>query len=566
MKTRLIGRVGIFLTAVLLLAARPVYAQELSPPLNAQMVRDRLAKSIFLDLRDINVVDVFKFLAVQGSLNIVTSKNVQGRSTLVLKNVTIGDALDIIVISNELAYEIKGGIIFIMTEDEYNQIYGKSYNDKRKVLTRTLEYVKPSYVVTALQAVQSALGKIIVDEDSGTVVMIDTKEKLLQMNALLDQLEKGLDTKVFELQHATAKEIETQMKPYIDGKGVGSIFGDSRSNQLVVSAYPERMKQILPLLNALDKKNKAVLIEVRILQLTLNPHFDSGINWERLFKRWSDLDFQSSFPIDTNISSADDIGTVGKLAVGVLDDENFEIEIKAMKEIQNSKTLANPRLMIMNREEAKINIGDRIPYVITTSTGSGNNVSVSEDIRFIDTGVILSVTPVISDNGFITMKIRPEISSQTGTLVTPTNNQIPIVNKTYVQSSVIVKDGVTIVLGGLRRDDFTEGNRGVPYMADIPVLGHLFKSRNESLSKTEIVILITPHIVDGDKDVVDQPLEIKSDLDTRGRLRANVFDPARIKAPSVELASGKAPEDRGWKIPFFPFFSKDKAVKPGTET
>ena len=566
MKTRLIGRVGIFLTAVLLLAARPVYAQELSPPLNAQMVRDRLAKSIFLDLRDINVVDVFKFLAVQGSLNIVTSKNVQGRSTLVLKNVTIGDALDIIVISNELAYEIKGGIIFIMTEDEYNQIYGKSYNDKRKVLTRTLEYVKPSYVVTALQAVQSALGKIIVDEDSGTVVMIDTKEKLLQMNALLDQLEKGLDTKVFELQHATAKEIETQMKPYIDGKGVGSIFGDSRSNQLVVSAYPERMKQILPLLNALDKKNKAVLIEVRILQLTLNPHFDSGINWERLFKRWSDLDLQSSFPIDTNISSADDIGTVGKLAVGVLDDENFEIEIKAMKEIQNSKTLANPRLMIMNREEAKINIGDRIPYVITTSTGSGNNVSVSEDIRFIDTGVILSVTPVISDNGFITMKIRPEISSQTGTLVTPTNNQIPIVNKTYVQSSVIVKDGVTIVLGGLRRDDFTEGNRGVPYMADIPVLGHLFKSRNESLSKTEIVILITPHIVDGDKDVVDQPLEIKSDLDTRGRLRANVFDPARIKAPSVELASGKAPEDRGWKIPFFPFFSKDKAVKPGTET
>ena len=196
-------------------------------------MEEKMEKTIFLDLRDINVVDVFKFIAVQGGVNVVTSKNVQGRSTLVLKNVKIRDALDILVVSNQLAYEVRENIIYIMTEEEYTQTRGKSFNDKRKVLTRTLIYAKPTYVVTALQAIQSALGKVVVDEDTGTVVMIDTAEKLTQMNALLDQLEHKLDTKVIPLQYANAKDVEAQLKPALDAKGVGTIMADERSNQIV---------------------------------------------------------------------------------------------------------------------------------------------------------------------------------------------------------------------------------------------------------------------------------------------------------------------------------------------
>ena len=85
-----------------------------------------LNKTIFLDLRDINVVDVLKFLAIEGNLNIVTSKNVQGRSTLLLNNVLIRDALDIIVLSNQLAYDVRNNIIYVMTEEEYFQLYGKN--------------------------------------------------------------------------------------------------------------------------------------------------------------------------------------------------------------------------------------------------------------------------------------------------------------------------------------------------------------------------------------------------------------------------------------------------------
>ncbi len=497
-------------------------------------LEERLSKTIFLDLRDINVVDILKFLAVQGNLNIVTSKNVQGRSTLVLRDVKIGDALEILLISNQLAYELKGSVIYIMTEDEYVQAHGKNFNDKKKVLTRKLEYTKPSYAMAAVQAVQSTIGKVVVDEETGTIVMIDTPEKLLQMNSLLDDIERRLDTKIVQLKYANAKDVEAQLKPGIDGKGVGTVYGDERSNQLLLTAYPGRMQTVLPVVTALDKKTKAVLIEARILKLSLNPKYDFGINWEKTFenspsKDLKNLDFRGAFPINSAISTATSLGTIGKIAAGKFDDTEFALELKALKQVEDTKVLANPRLMILNRQEAKINIGDRVPYVVTTSTGTGNNISVSEEIKFIDVGIMLAVTPIINDDGYISMKIRPEISSQTGTLTTPTKNQIPLVNTTFIETSVIVQDGVTIILGGLRRDDVGQKRMGIPFLMDLPYVGNLFKSIHDSIQRSEIVILLTPKIVSGDKDILDQPLSIKGDtLSPFGRRDQNIFDSSRL--------------------------------------
>ena len=480
-------------------------------PVAPKDLKTGMDKTIFLDLRDINVIDVFKFLAIQGGLNIVTSKNVQGRSTLLLKNVKISDALDILLISNQLAYETRGDIIYIMTEDEYTLSHGKTYNDKKKVSIRTLKTAKPSYALAALQSVQSGIGKVIIDEDAGTVVMIDTPEKLMQMNAILDRVESNLETTVIKLQFAKVEDVVAQLKPQIDGKGVGTIYGDVRSSQILISAYPERMEQAVKLVKALDKQTRAVLVETRILQLTLNPKYDFGINWEKAFSQrwWKGANLNNSFPIDPTVTN------FGQYTVGVMPENNFDVTIKAMKEIQNTKVLATPRVMILDREEAKINIGDRLPYVVTTSTGTGNNVSVSEDIRFIDVGIILVVTPVISDNGYVTMKIRPEISSKTDDLITPTKNAIPIVNTTYIESTVIVQDGISVILGGLIRDDQGQKQQGTPYLMDIPVLGNLFKSHNDSIKKTEIVIIITPHVVKGDQDVLIEPIPIKKNVSVK---------------------------------------------------
>ena len=157
-----------FLVATLAFVSVPSGFAETSATQEPQGFEAGMEKSIFLDLRDINVIDVFKFLAVQGSLNIVTSKNVQGRSTLLLRDVKIKDALDILAISNQLAYETLNNLLYIMTEDEYALTHGKNFNDKKKIAIRTLKTAKPSYALATLQGVQSAIGKVIIDEDTGT--------------------------------------------------------------------------------------------------------------------------------------------------------------------------------------------------------------------------------------------------------------------------------------------------------------------------------------------------------------------------------------------------------------
>lgn len=495
-----------------------------TPP--AQGTETGMDKSIFLDLRDINVIDVFKFLAVQGSLNIVTSKNVQGRSTLLLRDVKIKDALDILVISNQLAYETRNDITYIMTEDEYAITHGKNFNDKKKIAIRMLKTAKPSYALAALQGVQSSIGKVIIDEDTGTIVMIDIPEKLMQMNGILDQVEKNLATRVIKLQFAKADDVAAQLKPQIEGKGVGTVIADKRSNQIILSAYPDRLENAVKFVAALDKQTKGVLVETRILQLTLNPKFEFGIDWEKVFPEhnFNDLKLDGTFPIDSTVTS------FGSLRVGTIGNENFVLAVKAMKEVVSTKILASPRVMILDREEGKINIGDRIPYVVSTTTASsGDNIGISQDIRFIDVGLMLMVTPIINDDGFVTMKIKPEISSKTGEVdafVQVVNNReisnkIPIVNSTAVESTVIVRDGMSVILGGLIRNEMTEDNKGIPYLMDIPFLGNAFKSRSETITKTEIVIIITPHIVSGEKDVLDKPIAIKGQ--TVGNARGASF-------------------------------------------
>src|SRR3989338_6763273 len=113
--------------------------------------------------------------------------------------------------------------------------------------------------------------------------MIDTPEKLLQMNSLLEDMEKKLETKVITLQNASVKDIEAQLKLKLDAKSVGSVVADERSNQLTISAYPGRMDEILKIIKSLDKPKAAILLEVRILQLTLKPSLDYGIDWTRVF-------------------------------------------------------------------------------------------------------------------------------------------------------------------------------------------------------------------------------------------------------------------------------------------
>jgi len=475
------------------------------------------SKKISLDLRDINILDVLKFLAEKGNLNIVTSKNVTGRVTLFLNSVSIQDALEIIVVSNGLAYEDKKGIIYVLTEMEYEEVYGVRFSDNRKVEISKLKYANPTYAFSVLDSIRSSIGKVIIDEGTGVVVMIDTLEKIEEMTKAIREMDRAkMDTRVYSLQYAKPEEVVVKLKPKLDGKKVGTITGDRRSNQVIVSAFPDRMQEMERLIKSLDKKTKEVLIEIRILKIVLNPQFDMGIDWSKAFtdSKKSDLrklDFRGAFPISSTISSSTALGTIGKIAYGTVGSDIFALELKALKEVSDSKILANPRLTVVSGEEAKIHIGDKLAYVTTATTTGSATSTTAETVSFVDIGIQLNVTPTINDEGFITMKIKPEISSKTGDYETPTGNLIPLINTTLAETNVMVKDSTTIIIGGLRKDEKTHVQKGFPFLMDIPFLGRLFSSVTDEITKTEIVIFLTPHIVGGDLNVTDEREQIKDE-------------------------------------------------------
>lgn len=483
---------------------KPIVISEPEEP-----IEERMQRTITLDVRDMNVVDVIKFLALKGEFNIIVSPTVQGRSTVLLNSVSIRDAMDIVIISNKLAYKIQNNIVQVMTDGEYETIFGKRFSDMSEVEIIRLKYVKPSYALAALDNIKSNVGKIIIDEDTGSVVLIDTPDAIKQMKAAIEEIEKPLDTIVYTVQYADADVVADKLRARIDAKAVGSVLADERSNKIIVRAFPDRKKEIEEIIRSLDTATKAVLVDARILQLTFKPQYDFGIDWQLDFRDSPDNEIKKvSFKNVYLNKSSTLTTTMGQIAVGDFTKDAFETTVRALKQISDSKILSNPQILVTSGDEARIHIGDTVPYIISTTSGTGDNAITSEDVRFVDVGLKLYVSPVINEEGVITMRLRPEISTVVAT-VTSKGGGIPQVNKTEVETTVIVKDGQTVVMGGLKKDDKSHVRLGLPFLMDMPFIGNFFKRDNDDITSTEIVILITPHIVSGKDDYLKAKGTIK---------------------------------------------------------
>lgn len=490
---------------------------------------------ISLDLRNIEVVDALKFVAMKAGLNIITTKNVTGRVTLMVENVVVKDIFDIMLRSNGLAYTKEGDIYNIMTEDEYKSLFGRKFADIRQVKTFRLQYAIPEQAFSLLDTLKSDIGRVLVEPDSGTALIMDTPENIRKIEEALSMLEQKNLLRVFTLKYAKAKDVEEQLKTQLDAKKVGSVKADERSNQVIIQALPERIKDIEKLIEALDKKTKEVLIDTKIVKVKLSNDLSSGIEWEGLFnmgKKFG-MNYFGSYPFSQMLKSTADWipredflggttmdGSVGaypftgtttsitggqkvspgeKMHVGIIDKKrDFDVLIKYLQTLGKTQILSNPKLAVINNQEARIHVGEKQAYVTTTTTTGQTTTTVSEEVTFVDVGIQLSVTPTINDEGYVTMKVKPEVSSVVSTLTTPSGNKIPIIDTSMAETTVMIKDGSTIIIGGLRKEEKTSSSEGVPLLSKIPLLGLLFKSATNRTERTELLVMLTPHIVGGD--------------------------------------------------------------------
>jgi type II secretory pathway component GspD/PulD (secretin) len=426
--------------------------------------------------------------------------------TVFLKDVDVMDALEIILVSNELAYDMKGDIINVMTDREYEAMYGERFQDSKKLKIVRLKYAKASEVSKALNQIKSRVGKIVVDEISNTMVVMDAPQIIKQMEELVKVIDVPTKTKVFALNYSKAETMKTKLEPFLT-KGIGTLQVDERTNKVIVTDIESNMRTIETAVAEFDEKTKEVLIDAKILQITLDDEYKAGINWDAIFagiKTQLGMNFNviTGTPIPTTASGAP---VAGGIHIGGLDTKySAEAMIKFLQKYGKTNLLASPRIVTINNEEAKILVGTTQPYAISqTTTPATGAATTAYDVKFLDLGTSLYVTPTINRDDFITMKIKPEVSSQ-GTPYTYGANadKVPVVNKSQAETTIMVKNGATLVIAGLIENREEEVVNQVPGLGDIPVVGSAFRNRTkgntDNPEKKELVIFLTPHIITGD--------------------------------------------------------------------
>ncbi len=501
-----------------ILTTSGVWAQDLPKPdagpnyVSPRLMMDPqtagLKERVTLDLRNIEISEALKFLAMKGNLNLVIGKNVAGRVSLYLTDVAISDVLEIILISNNLAIAKQGEIYNVMTETEFQALYGKRFSDLRVAKVFKLRYAVPSQVFTVLSAIKSDIGKAVVDEDSATIILMDVPEKVQEMEKVIYEMEKGQNLRIFQLRYAEATQVETSLKERLDALKLGSAKADERSNSVIVSALPKRMDEIEKIIRALDEKTRQVLIEAKIVKVTLSNDFDMGIDWTKVFRDVQGPDKFNGLTLSQRFKPT--LTNYGRITVGNATTDEVSGTMDFLQTVGQTKVLASPRISVISKQAARILIGTREAFVTTTTTTGQTTSTTAENVTFVDVGISLEVTPIINDDGYVTMKIKPEISSVARTLVTPTNNQIPIVDTTSSETTVMVKDGTSIIIGGLRKKEKLKTVNELPVLGNIPMIGALFRSSHEELENIELVLFLTPNIVSGDTTFLDKQMQDKS--------------------------------------------------------
>ena len=457
-----------------------------------------------------DILAVMKFLAKEGSINIVTGKNVGGRVSLTLQDVSIRDILDIIALSYELAHVVQNGIIHVMTAADYTRLFGSSFADQRKVEALQLSHADANAVSAVLNNMKSAVGRVIADAQTRTMVLMDVPEKLGPMIATARSMDQATKTQthVFELQYGKAEEIQAEVQKVLT-PNLGSVNLDKRTNTLVVSDLSPRMSDVQRVIGAFDRKTREVSIESRIIQVRLDDKFQMGVNWEVLFKQLADLKLQGTFPVTPSVGTASaDLTTKqfsGKITVGTLADDDFTAVLELLQTVGKTNVLSTPQIAVVENEEAKILVGTREAFITSVVTQTQQAATTAEEVTFVEVGVSLTVTPNINKDGFVIMKIKPEVSSVTRTLTTASGNKIPIVRESSAETTVMVKDGVTIIIAGLIEEQSFETTKKVPILGDIPFLGALFRSKEDEVIKSELVIFLTPRIISGKESVASTP-------------------------------------------------------------
>ena len=306
---------------------------------------------------------------------------------------------------------------------------------------------------------------------------------------------------VFRLDYTSATDISLIIKGLLTP--VGQTFvsqvkdADNRKTQevLVVEDVPSNMERLARTVRQLDVAPRQVLIEAHVLSITLSDDTQCGINLQALLNSPSVALRTDGFADAAGYAAP---GTSQAFFFN-LASSNVNALISALQTTANAKTLASPKVFAVNGQKARIQIGSQLGYKTTTTT----QTSTMENVSFLSTGIILTVTPQITPDNQVLMTVKPEVS--TGQINPATS--LPDSTTTQVETSVMLHDGYGIVMGGLIQETDTDNQSKLPFLGDLWLVGRLFQHHEKNRVRNEVIISLIPHIVPYSPDCVARESE-----------------------------------------------------------
>jgi type IV pilus assembly protein PilQ len=406
-------------------------------------LEQRMQKKISVDFRDMPIDDVIRIMAEQADVDIIKSPTVTGNVTAKLTDVPLGEAL-----SNILA------------------AHGYGY-----VADKNMIRISPLAEIT--------------------------------------QMSQSMVHKIYHVTYANVLDVEKALNKFKSAQGM--VSSNPGTSHLIVTDTEAQIKAIDTFIEEIDRITPQILVEARIYDITCRDTLDLGIEWEAGRATTYNGGIGNN-PIDGRrdpfitsgflgaTSKTED--TTGAFRIGWLNDSiDIDAILRAQQESINAKLLANPRILVLDNEQAIFDIVREIPYKETTAAGGGLQ---TETIRFKEVGVKLVVTPHVARDGMLRLNIIPEFGVIVGT---DDITNVPTVDTRRVNTIALVKDGQTVVLGGLRKKDVSRQVNKVPVLGDLPLVGLLFRFEGEDTTNTELVVFITPKIIEQPSIMTDRESE-----------------------------------------------------------
>ena len=405
-------------------------------------------QKISLDFKDADIKNVFRLLAEVSGLNIIVTPDVNRKVTVRLVEVPWDQALDLIVDTNGLGKEQLGNVVRISTAGQL-----KSEKDALAAARRAKEDLEP------------------------------------------------LQTIYFNVNYAKVKDLESKVKSLLSKRPDAALVADERSNTIMVRDIRKVVDDVNTLVAKLDARTPQVLIESNLIETT--PSFARSLGAE-LGLNWQSLQVQTSTPAGSPFSASPLAGglfTIAQSRLGAI--RNLSLKLSAAENEGKVKIISKPSVVTLNNIASTIKSERILRIALPSSTniasGSGAAAGTAVATEKIPVGITLTVTPQVSSDGFVLMNINVKSSSiaNNPTVSGGVAGVIPFdeLNR-EATANVLVRDGETIVIGGILKDTAQDNTSGIPYLKDVPVLGWLFKSWSIQKDLEELVVFITPRIAE----------------------------------------------------------------------